>query len=1016
MKAPTQGLACVIVAPRSDDDQQHVVLASAMSGLVLDRRHPVALEIAGTSATKQFLLRATTPEALEHAIAQLRARYPQASVTYLEGGEDPFHRKPDEAVSTVELQSVEPSLPLRTLDDRELRQPGRDPVLGLLGALDNLSPGMRAVAQLALVPAKDDWSRAYARKGIEHALQPEREQKMANLRTRGGTTSTAAVFLALAGLAAVALLHALKLSVPSWILSDLLEMVHGNFGAVPSDQLVKLLIWLGIVVVGGFGLFVVVDQIRYRMRKPLYDQRLVAQKIQGPAYRVRLRIYAIGPGKHPGQLHISFSWLRELRILVGDCLQALRRARMMARQQQLAKGAGAQSLPVIRPLIAYLFRRVIACVRSLAIDFWQWIHTSWKELRWRRKQTGRRSAILGQFVAAYRQYHLARGDYFRASYASARKARGYVAGRWGRDVASSPYLLGADAIAGMWHPPAASVLPDMALVESRSIRTQLIPPALAQQLGAIIGVSEHGGYTLPVPLPADLLGLHGLITGQTGEGKSTLIEHLARAAMERGEGVLLVDPHGDLAEDVLRVVPEQRRDHVVFIDLSDKERVFGLNPIDVTLGRERDKLIADLLKTFSLLWVDGWGHRMENAFRAALQTLYEANRMLVARDPQDGPAAQYTLLDVLYLFTRESFRHALLQDVVDRRIHHWWELYFEPLNAYKQQDIYTPILNKTTEFAAPLIAHIIGQGSCTINFKQLIQERRIIILKLAQGTVGDDIAALIGTTLLGLLQTTLAEQGQLSQDQRAHMLIIIDEFQEFPGLNFKALATLRKYGATFVLATQSLEYLTKLDEKLLDIVFSNVKHLTSFRLDAKDAREMAREMEVEETALKNLPIHTAFARWTCYGNRQPAFSFGLSLPTLGAPELAEAIRQRSKDRYTLPAVVVDGRLEAASERGERLQPRTSRKQAFAQALADEEDRADVAAQNATHQAQDKSGSKRGDRGRKTEQARKKTSQAKSGGEARQSSGGVTALDDPELVGSMMGSDKDSIGTDEDSEP
>jgi hypothetical protein len=1005
MRAP-EALACVIVAPRSiNDDQQQVVLAEAMSGLVLDRQHPVALEIAGTPAAKQFQLRATTPEALRHAIAQMRTRFPQASVTFVNGTEDPFRRAEGEAVSVVELQGVAPELPLRTLEDRELRQRGRDPVLGLLGALDNLDPGMRAVAQLALVPAQDDWSRAYARKGIEHSLQPERDQKMANLRSRGGATSTAAVFLALGALAVVALLHTLHLEIPAWIVPDLAEMVHGNFGAVPADQLTKLIIGLGVVLFGGFGAFIVVDQLTLRFKKPLYDQRLVAQKIQGPAYRVRLRVYVIGPGARPWHLHLSLAWLRQLRAWLAESKKAIQRTRQELHQQQLA-GASGQNQPLIRQLLATLFRLLVAYLHSLAVDLWQWTHALWQEWSWRRSQAKLRRAILAQFVAAYRQWHLARGDYFTTKSLSARRARRYVAGKWGKNVASSQHLLSSDAVASLWHPPAAADLPDMALIESRAVRTQLIPPALAGQSGPIIGVSEHGGYALPVPLPAEMLHYHGGVFGQSGEGKSTFFQHLARAAMERGEGMLVADPHGDLAEDTLRVVPAHRRDDVVFIDLAAEDYAFGLNPIDVTLGRDRDKLISDLLKTFSLLWVSSWGPRMENAFRVALQTLYEANRALVARDPQDGPARQYTLLDVLPLFTRQSFRHALLQDVGDKSIHHWWTWYYEPLNVFKQQDISTPILNKVTEFAGPRTARIVGQGCSTIDFKKLIAARRIIILKLAQGTVGD-VAALIGTTILGLLQTTLEEQGQLQLQQRNHLLIFIDEFQALPGMDFQALAQLRKYGATFVLATQSMDYLDQLDRKILPVVFANVKHLTTFRLSAKDARHLSEELELEGGALKNLPVHTCYARWTSQGVRQPAFSFTLRVPLLGDPEDAEEIRRRSRERHTLPVGVVDLRLAEAIGRAERLQPKATGNQAFTEAMADEEDRADATAQTATNQAQNKG--KHGDRGRKSEQARKKNAetQAKGGRQPGQQRGSLTAMDEPDLVGTLAESDEET---------
>jgi energy-coupling factor transporter ATP-binding protein EcfA2 len=955
--------ACAIVVPQSHE-RDEVALASAMHGLVLDVKHPLALEIAGTPSTKQFLLRATTAEAMNHAISQLRARYPQATITPLSVADDPFQLKSGEAVSALELRGAAPDLPLRTLEDRELVQPGKDPVLGLLAALENLPEDARAIAQLALVPAKPDWSRPYARRGIEHALEPERQQKLAALWT-GGSTNTGVVILAVVGVLALLLVRGLHLDI-SWVLGDLLDLLHGKVSAIPPDQFHTLIIGGIVLLVGGGGLFILMDQLRYRLKKPPYDQRLVAQKIGGAAFHVRLRVYVIGPGQAPDQPHIGLGWLRHLRTTMRQIGAAVRQARQTRRKSAL------DSVPA-QPLWLSLLLKALSLVfyecGYVGYALWQYCLGTWKAFCWQRQQAQRRRIALAQFTAAYRQYHLAQGDYFTPVAIARFQSKRLLHGSWGRNVAQSTHLLSAEALAGLWHLPTTGILPDLALVESRSVRTRLIPTPLARLRGPAIGISEHAGYAIPVPLVPELLRLHGLVCGKSGQGKSTLLEHLAQAAMEQGEGLLLTDPHGDLADEVLRLVPAHRADDVVLIDLSDTEHALGLNPIDVQLGREREKAISDILNTFSYLFATGWGHRMANAFRAGLRTLYEANVALVARDPQNGPFEQYTLLDILPLFTSESFCHALLQDVHDPWLRRWWRAYYEPLNLYMQRDIINPVLNKVTEFEGPIPSHIIGQGRSTFDFKHLIHEKRIVIVKLAQGIVGHDIAALIGTTLLGLLQTTLEEQSQLTYQQRIPLLIMIDEFQALTGLDFQALAQLRKYGATFVLATQSLDYLDELDRKILPVILANVQHLTSFQVSAEDAKRLCKELGVEEEALTNLPTHVCYCRWTSREERQQPFSFRLTVPQLGSPEQAEMIRLRSTERYTLPVALVDERLAAALIRADSWQtkpppsPNGWKDAAEAQPAANASTGGGTSQQDIPRQ--------RKDRGRKSEQARKK---------------------------------------------
>src|SRR5258706_4496834 len=182
----------------------------------------------------------------------------------------------------------------------------------------------------------------------------------------------------------------------------------------------------------------------------------------------------------------------------------------------------------------------------------------------------------------------------------------------------------------------------------------------------------------------------------------------------------------------------------------------------------------------------------------------------------------------------------------------------------------------------------------------MIAERKIILLKLAKGVVGADVAALLGATLLGLLQITLEEQGIKAEQARARFPIILDEFQLLAGVDYGGLAELRKYGATFFLATQSLEYLQKLDEFLLPTVLANVRQLIIFNLSGRDAETLHKELGVEPEDILNLDIHTCYVKLPAGNRRQPTFSLHIEPPLAGDSIQSESIRTRCRVRYTCP--------------------------------------------------------------------------------------------------------------------
>lgn len=528
----------------------------------------------------------------------------------------------------------------------------------------------------------------------------------------------------------------------------------------------------------------------------------------------------------------------------------------------------------------------------------------------------RRRDVLEGFIGTYRQFHLATGGYFRAQRLPPRVARsiaatphwcprGNACTGWALRLARSTHILSVADVAALWHLPQANDVADLPFVERSRARTLLAPAALAaSESGAFrVGSSMHAGHILPVHLPSDATRRNTLAIAKTGKGKSTLLLSLARAALaDRTSGLVLIDPHGDLAETALALIPDHRRDDVLLVDLGDRAYPIGLNPLDVTLNPDRDKAVSNMIAVFSQIWKDFWGPRMESALEAALKTLHEVNQAEVADDPQDGLDRQFTLLDATPLMTFAAFRHNLLGRVRDPALTEYW-MRFEALQLRLQQDIITPGTTKLDKFAHSVVARrIVGQGRSTLNMAEAIQQGRVVLVETARGIVGHDTSALVGATLLGLLQVTVGEQAAIPIEQCRRVRVVVDEFQTLEGVDFGAmLSELRKYGASFALATQALTHLDALDRALRPTVMANLDQLFAFAMSADDARMVERELDgvVESTDLITLDDFSCYARLTVDGRRLPVFSLALDPPPAldaAARAQADVLRRRSQKR------------------------------------------------------------------------------------------------------------------------
>ena len=892
-------------------------LSAAMATFGVDTRHPIALEWAKDERGVASLVRATDGATLAHLTREVQALYPQTEVRPCAGEDDPLRLERDEAATVVEMAARgQPYLSLRTPDARSFAKDetvGDDPLLAVVGALQGLPEGFRAVAQLALVPAPPRWSRRFQRFAVEHPLEPERarERRVAS-SARGRAAPSLFAIVTLAIVVVLALVWRrfgtlLAPHIPVWLKRDLPLLIRGHMPPLTPPQILQLALALG-------GLFLIVFAVsrlwlRVRGSTPLYDMRQVGEKTQRVAYRARVRLYVIGPVARvlllPDEQSRPARIVRSARARRAETRQ--RRAiavRLASAYRQFDSPTGTVLVPRPRHLRrAHLVARVVS---------WQEGFRARRLARFHRRASG----ALRRAERRRRRAFNRRAFGLWASSALQWLVLGRA--RWERGVRSSPLYLSVDEVAALWHLLAEQDAPDVAGLERGLARTRPLPPTLAtaspgEVLPYRLGECHHAGQRWSVAVPRAVLHQNSLAVAATGKGKSTLFAHLALAhlAGNADDGLFFMEPHGDTIAALLSRLPPSRAEQVTLIDLADETAIVGLNPLDMTQGRSRDKTVENILAVFIAFWQKqhSWGPRTENILQFALLALAEANLRRIERDGDDlGAEGQYTLLDVIPLLQHSGFRQMVLEEVRDPVVLDWWKNYYNPLRQSFRDEMISSIINKISKYAAAKVSRrILGQSRATVRLADDIQAGRAILVNTASGVVGEEVSALVGATLVGLFQTALAEQIRVPREERRRFWVVIDEFQTYLGINYNAmLAELRKYGGAFALATQSLSYLDEIDRSLKPTVLSNSDHLFAFAMSAEDARTLAPYLDgLEVGDLLTLDAYTCYARLTHQGRRLPAFSLRIAPPPTSDEGRAATIRQHSNARHARAVSLVD---------------------------------------------------------------------------------------------------------------
>jgi hypothetical protein len=411
-----------------------------------------------------------------------------------------------------------------------------------------------------------------------------------------------------------------------------------------------------------------------------------------------------------------------------------------------------------------------------------------------------------------------------------------------------------------------------------------------------IGMREVWGGHKPFGLSRADRRQHLYCVGKTGTGKSTLLRNLILQDIENGEGVALLDPHGDLAEEILDCIPPWRTDHVVYFNPGDDAHSVGLNVIGRVPAKYRHVVASGVTGAFKSIWSDSWGPRLEYFLYACVAALLECENV--------------SLLAVQRMLVDERYRAWVVKQVKDPSVRTFWVKEFASYEKKFLAEILSPVRNKVGQLLmAPPMRHILGQVTSTFDPRFMMDNGRILIANLSKGRLGEDKANLLGAILVTQFQLAAMSRVDTPEENRRDFHLYIDEFHNFSTDSFASiLSEARKYRLCLTLAHQ---YTAQLDPTIRDAVFGNVGSLISFRVGDFDAETLERAFGNSYTAdqFTGLGNFEVVAKLLDQGQSRESFR-GVTLPPSGKTYGTRAnITERSRQRYAKPRVAIDRKIE-----------------------------------------------------------------------------------------------------------
>ncbi|MDP2741427.1 MAG: type IV secretory system conjugative DNA transfer family protein, partial [bacterium] len=385
-------------------------------------------------------------------------------------------------------------------------------------------------------------------------------------------------------------------------------------------------------------------------------------------------------------------------------------------------------------------------------------------------------------------------------------------------------------------------------------------------------------------------------------GKTALLREMIRQDIENGEGVAVIDPHGELIEHTLANIPKERVEDVVLFEPHDQDRPMGLNMLEYDGPEQKDFAVQEMIAIFYKLFPpEIIGPMFEH---------YMRNAMLALMADKDNPG---TLVEIPKMFTDPAFLQQRLAKVADPVVRNFWLKEWQQTTGSTKSDMLGYVVSKVGRFIEnEMMRNIIGQSHSGFDLSKIMDEKKIFLANLSKGLTGEVNSSLLGLILVSKIQMAAMKRARISEEQREDFYLYIDEFQNFTTDSVATiLSEARKYKLNLIMAHQ---YIPQLTEQIRDAVLGNVGTMGSFRIGAEDAEFLEKQFEpgFSRFDLVNLDNRSLIIKMMLNNKTSTPFKMETKAPQQGRPEIVEALKKISKLKYGKPKAEVEQEISQRS--------------------------------------------------------------------------------------------------------
>ncbi|OGE75834.1 MAG: hypothetical protein A3K06_03470 [Candidatus Doudnabacteria bacterium RIFCSPHIGHO2_01_52_17] len=428
--------------------------------------------------------------------------------------------------------------------------------------------------------------------------------------------------------------------------------------------------------------------------------------------------------------------------------------------------------------------------------------------------------------------------------------------------------------------------------------------------GLLLGINTYRGVKTEIRMAREDRRRHMYVIGRTGTGKSEFLKGLARQDIMNGEGLAVVDPHGDLIDELLQYVPKERAEDVIIFEPFDLERPMGLNMLEVKSEEEKDFAVQEMIEIFYKLFPpEIIGPMFEHNMR---------NVMLTLMADRDYPG---TIAEIPRMFTDPAFQRYKVAKVQDPVVRSFWEQEMAKTTDFHKSEMLGYLISKVGRFVEnEMMRNIIGQPKSAFDFRAVMDEGKILLINLSKGKTGEVNSKLLGLIIVSKLQMAALSRADMPEGQRRDFYLYIDEFQNFVTDSLATiLSEARKYHLSLTMAHQYISQLVhENNAKIRDAVFGNAGTVACFRIGVEDAEIMGKEFApvFNEYDVINIDRFSAYVKLMTNGTASRPFSMQTMPPTKGqGMDLTSGIKKLSKLKYSRPRAEVETQIRERAQLG-----------------------------------------------------------------------------------------------------